>query len=253
MLTASHTHSGPVIRENLIDMYGLSAEEAAKVQAYSKQLKADLVEVIGAAVKKLEPANLKYAHGSAGFAMNRREPTAKGIINGLNRDGPVDHTVPVLVVEGADAKPRAIVFGYACHNTTVDLYQWSGDYAGFAQIGIEKAFPGTVAMFWTGCGADANPQPRRKLELCERHGRNSPTVVYGKGACRSRANSARSSRRSRSGSKRSHTGTVECGCAQQDGRSRKRAERMLKELTERARLLTRTRIIRCSSGNRRPD
>src|SRR5262249_38598665 len=51
MLTASHTHCGPVLRENLIDMYGLSPEEADKVAAYSKKLAGDLVEVIGAAVK----------------------------------------------------------------------------------------------------------------------------------------------------------------------------------------------------------
>ncbi len=179
MLTASHTHSGPVVRENLIDMYGLSPDEMDKVVAYTKKLKGDLVEVIGTAVKNLEPASLKFAHGKAEFAMNRREPTEKGIINGQNRTGPVDHTVPVLVVEGKDGKPKAVVFGYACHNTTLDIYQWSGDYAGFAQIGIEKAFPGAVAMFWTGCGADANPQPRRKVELCEQHGKELAGAVIG--------------------------------------------------------------------------
>jgi putative membrane-bound dehydrogenase-like protein len=177
MLTASHTHCGPVVRENLIDMYGLTPEETEKVNAYTKKLKTDLIELIGAAVKNLEPATLKFAHGKAAFAMNRREVTPKGIINGQNREGPVDHTVPVLVVEGKDGKPKAIVFGYACHNTTLDIYQWCGDYAGFAQIGIEKAFPGAAAMFWTGCGADANPQPRRKIELCERHGKELADAV----------------------------------------------------------------------------
>ena len=32
MLTASHTHCGPVVRDNLIDMYGLSPEETDKVE-----------------------------------------------------------------------------------------------------------------------------------------------------------------------------------------------------------------------------
>jgi hypothetical protein len=50
-------------------------------------------------------------------------------------------------------------------------YKWSGDYAGFAQAAIEKAHPGVVAMFWTGCGADANPLPRGKLELCQKYGK----------------------------------------------------------------------------------
>ena len=177
MLTASHTHSGPVIRENLIDMYGLSREEMEKVVAYTRKLKNDLVEAIGAAVKNLEPATLRFGQGEAGFATNRRQPTEKGIINGINRTGPVDHTVPVLVVTGANGQPKAIIFGYACHNTTLSGQKWCGDYAGYAQIGIEKAFPGATAMFWTGCGADANPQPRSKVELCERHGKELADAV----------------------------------------------------------------------------
>ena len=179
MLSASHTHCGPVIRENLIDMYPLTKEEAAKVEAYTKKLKDDLVAVIGAAVKNLQPAGLKYGAGKATFAVNRREPTDKGIINGNNPGGPVDHTVPVLVVEGKDGKPLAVVFGYACHNTTMQFYQWSGDYAGFAQIAVEKSLPGATAMFWTGCGADANPLPRSKIELCEKYGKELAEAAVG--------------------------------------------------------------------------
>ncbi len=177
MLTASHTHCGPVIRENLIDMYPLTPEESDKVNAYARKLKADLIELVGAAIKNLEPVTLNHSQGKASFAMNRREPTEKGIINGKNTAGPVDHNVPVLVVQGLDGKPRAIVFGYACHNTTLQFYQWCGDYAGFAQLGIEKAFPGSVAMFWTGCGADANPQPRGTVELCQQHGKELADAV----------------------------------------------------------------------------
>jgi hypothetical protein len=83
----------------------------------------------------------------------------------------------VLVVENLAGKPKAIVFGYACHNTTLSFFQWCGDYAGFAQIDIEKAFPGAVALFWIGCGGDANPQPRGKVELCEKHGKELADAV----------------------------------------------------------------------------
>ncbi len=179
ILSASHTHSGPVIRENLVDMYPLTAADAAKVDAYTKKLKDDLVAVIGASLKDLQPVSLKYSSGTAGFAVNRREQTEKGVINGSNPKGPVDHTVPVLVVEGKGSQPLAVVFGYACHNTTLDLQQWSGDFAGFAQIAVEKALPGTVGMFWTGCGADANPLPRRKIELCEKYGKELADAAVG--------------------------------------------------------------------------
>lgn len=170
ILSSSHTHSGPVIRENLVDMYPMTKEQAAKVEEYTRKLQSDLVAVIGESMKELKPAALKYGAGKATFAVNRREPTDKGIINGRNPAGPVDHTVPVLSVE-VSGKPVAVVFGYACHNTTVSFYEWCGDYAGFAQIELQKALPGATAMFWTGCGADANPLPRGNLKLCEEYGK----------------------------------------------------------------------------------
>ncbi|HUS05799.1 MAG TPA: hypothetical protein VMZ52_05875, partial [Bryobacteraceae bacterium] len=55
---------------------------------------------------------------------------------------------------------RAILFGYACHNTSLGNYQLNGDWAGFAQEEIETRHPGAVALFVQGCGADINPIPR---------------------------------------------------------------------------------------------
>jgi neutral ceramidase len=84
----------------------------------------------------------------------------------------VDLDVPVLLVATPDGKTaRAILFGYACHNTTLDFYQFCGDYAGFAQEYVEEAHPGAVALFMIGCGGDQNPTPRRTLEWARQHGR----------------------------------------------------------------------------------
>jgi hypothetical protein len=170
MLTASHTHSGPVLRENLSDMYNLPPAEAAKVEAYSVKLKDDLAAVIIRAYQSRKPATLAVGAGEAKFAINRRQATEKGVIIGVNPTGPVDFTVPALRV-AADGKTLAVVFGYACHNTTLDYYKWSGDYAGYAQAEVEKANPGAVALFWMGCGADANPNPRRTEEHAIQHGK----------------------------------------------------------------------------------
>ena len=64
----------------------------------------------------------------------------------------------------------AILFGYACHNTIMDDYTIHGDYAGYAQRDLEQRFPGAVALFVQGGGADSNPLPRRKPEHLERYG-----------------------------------------------------------------------------------
>lgn len=173
LLNSSHTHTGPVVRSNLNLMFDLSEEERDKIERYGRALTERLVSVIGAALGRLAPADLAFGQGEAGFAVNRREPTEKGMRIGVNPKGPVDHSVPVLRVTDAGGKLVAILFGYACHNTTLtgEFYQISGDYAGFAQIELERTYPGAAAMFLMLCGGDQNPHPRSTLELAERHGR----------------------------------------------------------------------------------
>jgi hypothetical protein len=177
MLTSSHTHCGPALRDNLEVAYDMPEEELKKIAPYTAKLQEQMVEAIVAALKDMKPAKLSQGLGKARFAVNRRKPTDKGIINDANPDGPVDHEVPVLRVTTADDKLLAVVFGYACHNTTLDYYKWCGDYAGFAQIALEEKHPGAAAMFFMGCGGDANPLPRRTVELCEKYGKELAAAV----------------------------------------------------------------------------
>jgi hypothetical protein len=177
MLTASHTHCGPVLAHLLPDMYGMPPDQLKKVDAYTKQLRGRMIATILKALADLKPARLAVGKGAARFAVNRRQPTPHGVINGYNPSGPVDHEVPVLRVSTPGGKLRAVVFGYACHNTTMQFYRWSGDYAGYAQADVEAKHPGAVAMFWMGCGGDANPLPRSKLELCQKYGRELAAAV----------------------------------------------------------------------------
>jgi hypothetical protein len=83
----------------------------------------------------------------------------------------------VLSVRDEQGQVRAVVFGYACHATVLSFYQWCGDYPGFAQRELEKAYPGAVALFWAGCGADQNPLPRRRVELAEKYGKELAAAV----------------------------------------------------------------------------
>ena len=173
LLNSSHTHTGPVIDGNLSSMYTLDEQQAAAVKRYTRKLVADLIQVAGAALSDLQPARLAWGSGEAGFAINRREFTPKGVRLGVNPGGAVDRSVPVWKVTAMDGRVRALLFGYACHNTTLtgDFYQLSGDYAGVAQAEVEKAHPGATALFMMLCGGDANPEPRTRLEHAEAHGR----------------------------------------------------------------------------------
>src|SRR5205823_5512369 len=118
-----------------------------------KKLQDQAVAAAGEALKKMSPARLSFARGQASFAANRRVFRRTGVNFGVNPDGPVDLEVPVLRVDDSDGKVRAIVFGYACHGTTLggDYYRIDGDWAGYAQEYLERAHPGATAHFLIGC------------------------------------------------------------------------------------------------------
>jgi neutral ceramidase len=177
LMNCSHTHSGPEIRTTGTALDGLDPERREKAVAYVESLQTKVLSSIDAAFIKLAPAMISFQKARAGFAMNRRLPSGTGYRNSPNPEGRVDHDVPLLRVEDTEGAITAIVFGYACHNTTLGFYQMNGDYAGYAQHYIEEAHPGTVAMFMMGCGGDQNPYPRRKLELAKQHGQTLATAV----------------------------------------------------------------------------
>jgi hypothetical protein len=160
--------------ETLTDMAQPPPEDRAAIEKYSRLLKAKMVEVVEAALKDFQPALLEHGVGRATFAMNRRVYQGDNVVFGDNPDGPVDWEVPVLRIRGTNNLVRAIVFGYACHGTSVrsgdDWYVVSGEYMAYAREHLERMEPGVVAMYLTGMGADSDPAPRGRLLHAKRHG-----------------------------------------------------------------------------------
>lgn len=176
VLNASHTHCGPEFR-----VAGTPGDDAfsrdGQANLYGRKLEETLHKLIGESIGRLQTATITRSFARCGFAMNRRLPVGNDFRNSPHPEGPVDHEVPVLKVSGDDGKPRAILFGYACHNTTLGFYQFCGDYAGFAQEYLQADHAGAVALFLTGCGGDQNPYPRGTLDLAKAHGRTLATAV----------------------------------------------------------------------------
>lgn len=164
MLAASHTHCGPVVDDQLSVAYDLDAAARARIAAYTTELEAAIVGVAEQALDRMAPARLAWAETAAHFGANRRVAFLP--------PGPADASVPMLEVADATGRPLALLFGYACHNTTLQaaMVEFHGDYAGVAQREIEARLPGVQAMFLAGCGADVNPAPRGTVSLVEQHG-----------------------------------------------------------------------------------
>jgi neutral ceramidase len=156
ILNASHNHSCPVTEDVLWLYYEFTPEEAAAKDRYTRMVYAKYDEVIGAAITALKPAELSFEQGLAGVAVNRRRsrgPESRAL------GGQVDQDVPVIAVKSGNAL-QAVVFGYSCHTTALGGLSINGDYAGFAQLELEKSIPGCTALFVQNCGGDANPLPR---------------------------------------------------------------------------------------------
>jgi hypothetical protein len=172
LLNSAHTHAGPQLSLKDPPKDDPDSGEKLRTVEYTRQLQDKVVEVVEKAAEHLEPARLSHGGGVIDFAMNRREFTNDGIVLGVNPRGLADRSVPVLRVDSADGKPLAVLFGTACHNTTLgpNNMQISGDYAGFAQTFVQEKYPKTQAMFLLGCAGDANPYPRGTMELAKKHG-----------------------------------------------------------------------------------
>lgn len=180
-ICTSHTHSGPVVGETLapISVASFGPKEEKQVQNYSDFLRKSIAKAVEQALTQMKPAQLSWGNGTATFAVNRRtnkEADVPQLRKAGTLKGPSDHDVPVLVVKHQD-KVVGVVFGYACHNTVLSGFEWSGDYAGFAQADIEQLVPGCQAMFWAGCGGDQNPLPRRTVDLAREYGRQLADAV----------------------------------------------------------------------------
>ncbi len=182
-VVSSHTHSAPVLDDTLIAMGKPPKDDQQRIQSYSRMLQAKLVEVVGAALEDFQPARFEYGQGRAGFAMNRRVYQGDKVVFGDNPDGPVDWDVPVLRIRGTNGAVRAVLFGYACHGTSVrtgdDWYVVSGEYMAYARQQLETMQPGAVAIYLTGMGADSDPAPRGYLLDAKRHGLELAGAVMG--------------------------------------------------------------------------
>ena len=181
VLSVSHTHSAPTVSlepEAGAEPAGTHSQDTI---AYTRGLADKLVAVAAESLNQLKPAKLSWGVGVTNFVMNRREFTDKGVILGVNPRGPVDRSVPVLRIDAPDGTLCGVLFGYACHNTTLPARYLavSGDYAGYAKAYVEQHFPGCQAMFMMGCGGDANPYPRESIPAAPAHGEE-----LGKEVCR---------------------------------------------------------------------
>lgn len=177
LLSATHTHYGPEFRADKRLFFNIPEEFAAKIPRVSKTIVEALIQVIENALNQLEPVRIFVRKTHVEFAHNRRR---HGITGGTApQDDVVDHDVPIFDCINAAGVRKAIVFGYACHNTTIppDDLRYCGDWSGFASEELRRCNPAATAIFIPGAGADQTPEPSGSVELSQLHGRDIATAI----------------------------------------------------------------------------
>lgn len=161
LVAATHTHSGPAIR----DEYPPKETPDWETAALQKVGKA-----IDAAHQQAVEARLGTGYGVAYIGHNRLRVNPDGTVTWFEVNktmvptAPVDPTVSVLRVDTAEGKPLAILVNYACHPVVFgpDNLQYSADFPGVMIRSVEQAFARSLGgqplgMFLQGGDGDINP------------------------------------------------------------------------------------------------
>lgn len=188
-LCATHTHWAPHLTELLPNIYGgpLPAGPQQRIDDYTERLAERLERVALEALDASRPSRVSWACGRVTFATNRRlEPGGQllrdenaRLMVTWNPQGPVDHSLPVLVVHDAQTDAlTGIHFTYACHNVALASSPISGfvnsvhgDWAGLAQNEIERRHPGSIAICSISCGGDQRPNFCGGIDVAAAHAR----------------------------------------------------------------------------------
>lgn len=152
----THNHSVPVTLE-------LGGAWIRK----NRELIAPYVETVFDAVARaaaeaaaaMRPVRVGTGRGSSPLAVNRRMTTPDGrAAVGLNRDGPVDHTLTVVRLDGDDDLPLATIVHYACHPIILgpDNTSVTPEYPGIVKRVVEASLGGHCLFIQGACG-DVGP------------------------------------------------------------------------------------------------
>ncbi len=154
LLTATHTHGGPINKT-------YSKEVLPEVEAYVAELQEKIIKAVVNAGKQLQPVMIGAGSGTCTMNINRRGRLADGSIwLGRNPDGPCDHEVSVVRIDDLDRHPIALLVNWPCHGTTggQENYQITGDWPGAAARFVEKGYDNRVVVHVTaGASGDINP------------------------------------------------------------------------------------------------
>ncbi|WP_341994234.1 hypothetical protein MRBLWH7_002112 [Microbacterium sp. LWH7-1.2] len=158
VLTATHTHNGPVIGESLDPYIAYGLTNLDPIETYTEWLQDKIVAVVTMSLGAAKTTvTLDYRVTAATFSQNRA---------GL----PYNETaVPIITARAANGSRKAVIFSYGCHPVSAGWQEeWDGDWPGGACAAVESA-TGAFALFLPGPAGDQDPVGARSWALRDAH------------------------------------------------------------------------------------
>jgi hypothetical protein len=166
MLSATHTHTGPVVaRESSRDQLDGGSSDLGR--RYTEALPELIARSVADADKRLAPCRAAAALAKEdGLSFNRRffmrDQTVSWNPRKLHPDivkpaGPIDPEVGILSFQTPSSKPVAAYVNFAMHPDTVGGEAISADYPGvLSRLLADYQGSGLVALFANGCCGNLN-------------------------------------------------------------------------------------------------
>jgi neutral ceramidase len=167
LVSATHTHSGPVTVSTLRETGVVDDETMAGLADH-------FVHAARAAVARPTATTLHFGEGACYLAADRRA---------ISPNSHMDPALPVLSWRSDDGSHVAVLANYAMHNTALgpDNRHISSDAAGAAAAHIRESLPGMPTVLFTngGCGNVNPPAQTPDYRVTQQFGRRlGDTAVY---------------------------------------------------------------------------
>ncbi len=148
MLSCTHTHSGPMTANSIVDWPYVEGI-----------LIPGIIKAVAAAYEALRPVTVGVATGESRIGINRRQLTAENeVVLGQNPWGSYDPQMTVLSFKDEKGEIYANMVHYGCHGTCAGRHPAiSRDWSGI-MVDRMELLTGGITAFFNGTAGDTGPR-----------------------------------------------------------------------------------------------
>lgn len=167
MISATHSHTGPVLFDPNSSRYNRFGNEAPETKQFMLELPSKIAESVSKAAAAKQPMTVRYAIGEEQqLAFNRRFFMTDGTVGWnpgklnpriVREAGPTDDKLPMIAFYNQEGELSGLLSNFSIHLDTVGGTQWSADMPFALEQSLKKVFGEKCHLqYATGCCGDVN-------------------------------------------------------------------------------------------------